>query len=258
VIKGSFLKAQSERSRAQNKTTPFLRRLVLSVVDRVAREHYAAAYPMKCLQTSSAVLRLLERLGINGVLCEGALCAALVHEDRTADGWGGFWGSNHHVWAMSQFGEIIDLSLSQIHRHPAIRRTDRLAPPAMWWNGDARGLSAIRHLPDNFFLRIGFNDEAGAADLALFEERVTQAFDQTILAKQVGDIAFAPLLENIDGAQALFERGDAWLKGAVALEQSGAPLPAWIVERQSALEAAARAGVAPASVLRGRPFRNET
>jgi hypothetical protein len=101
VIKTSFLEAQSAKSAAQKKTTSFLRRLVASVVDRAAHEHYGAAYSMKCLQTSHAVLLLLDRLKIGGVLCEGALCAALVYEETRADGWGGFWGANHHVWAMT-------------------------------------------------------------------------------------------------------------------------------------------------------------
>ena len=250
MIKTSFLEAQSAKSAAQNKTTPFLRRLVASVVDRAAHEQYGAAYAMKCLQTSHAVLLLLDRLNIGGVLCEGALCAALVHEDSRADGWGGFWGANHHVWAMTQFGEIVDLSISQMHRHSRSDRTDGIPCPPMWWDDKAFALPVIRHLPDNFFKTIAFSDETGAPDLAAFESRVRRIYEETLAGETVEQIAFGPLLENIDGARSLHRQGHKWLSRAIAFQERKIPLPRWVSEREAEMVAAAKSGAAPASMLR--------
>ena len=160
MIKSGFLEAQSAKSLAQKKTTPFLRRLIASTIDRAAQEHYGAAYAMKCVQTSHAVVRLLDQFEIGGRLCEGGLCAAMVHEDSRFDGWGGFWDGNHHVWAMTRFGELVDLSISQMHRHSGTGRTDAIPVPALWWDDKNAALPVIRYLPDNFFMNVAFSDEA--------------------------------------------------------------------------------------------------
>lgn len=85
MIKHRFIDAQVANSRAAQRTSPFLRRLVVMVVDREARTHYASAYPTKCVQTSVAVQRLLARLGITSRVLLGAFCAAeYYHEPNVA------------------------------------------------------------------------------------------------------------------------------------------------------------------------------
>jgi hypothetical protein len=253
VIKNSFLKAQAGKSLAQKRTTPFLRRLVASIVDRAARERYGDAYAMKCLQTSQAVLTLLDRVGIGGILCEGALCAALLYEDSRADGWGGFWGANHHVWAMTPFGEIVDLSVSAMHNHPRSGRKDGIASPAIWWDDKRSAPPVSRYLPDNFFRSIAFNDAAGAPDLAAFQTLVVEIFEATLLSGDIGQVGFEALLENMHSAEALRRQGHPWLARALAFQAMNPPLPTWISRREADIAAAARAGAAPASVLRPSP-----
>jgi hypothetical protein len=235
VIKSGFLEAQSAKSLAQKKTTPFLRRLIASTIDRAAQEHYGAAYPMKCVQTSHAVVRLLDQFKIGGRLCEGGLCAAMVHEDSRFDGWGGFWDGNHHVWAMTRFGELVDLSISQMHRHARAGRSDALAVPAMWWDDKSAALPVIRYLPDNFFMNVAFSDETAAADLESFENRVQQILEEKLERQDVHQVVFGALLENMDGARSLHKRGHPWLTRAIAFHNRKAPLPRWVAEREARL-----------------------
>lgn len=97
VIKDTFLRAQTRRSNASRKTTPFLRHLVASVVDDAAARFYGEGYALKCLQTSWATSRLLKKLGIKAGVVLGTFCAAEVYEDVSRFGWGGFWGEDHHL-----------------------------------------------------------------------------------------------------------------------------------------------------------------
>jgi hypothetical protein len=239
VIKSGFLEAQSAKSLAQKKTTPFLRRLIASTIDRAAREHYGAAYAMKCVQTSYAVVRLLDQFKIGGRLCEGGLCAAMVHEDSRFDGWGGFWDGNHHVWAMTRFGELVDLSISQMHRHSEAGRADVIPVPALWWDDKSAALPVIRYLPDKFFMNVAFDDDTAAPDLAVFESRVQHILEEQLERLDVHQVVFGALLENMDGARGLHKRGHPWLTRAIAFHNRKAPLPRWVAEREAKLIAAA-------------------
>ena len=132
MIKKRFIGRQIEKSAAGKRTTPFLRRLVFQTVDAVSRSHYAKDYSMKCGQTAAATKMLLAKMGIDSRLTMGAVCFPKILWGGQFAGWTGFWDADYHVWLETEFNEIVDLSISQLHDHP--RTIEReMQTPAIWW-----------------------------------------------------------------------------------------------------------------------------
>ncbi|HEX7759700.1 MAG TPA: hypothetical protein VF459_09370 [Caulobacteraceae bacterium] len=251
MIKPSFLRAQVAKSRISRRTTPFLRRLVGSVVDKTAHEHYGAAYPTKCLQTAWGVQVLLRRLGLESRLWMGAFCAAEIFAAWGHDGWGGFWDQDHHIWLTTEFNEIVDLSVAQMHGHPRSRRDDGVAMPPLWWDDVGTWPQVIRYLPDSP-IRVGFTDPADTADLTAFETKLLWTFDQILARRRLDEIEFGPFLDNVDGMNRLHQAGHPWLVRGTAFIDRRVAFPAWIREREAELIAGIRAGIRAPSRLAHR------
>lgn len=247
MIKKSFIKKQVEKAARLGVTPPVLRQLVFSVVDQVAREHYGEQYPLKCLQTAAAIQQVLSEIGIQSNLWCGAVCFAEVFEDVPDIIWGGFWDQDHHIWVVTEFKEYVDLSISQLHRHPRSRRADGTPIPAVWWDDITQWPRAIRYLPDSP-IRIGLQNE-DAADLAHFLQRVQQAFLKLLAEGEVDIVKFTPLLTGPSAMNDLYEQGLAWAVRSFIVQERNIPFPAWIAEREDELWNAWSAGrMAPSRI----------
>jgi hypothetical protein len=233
VIKRAFLKKQVARSKHDRRTTPFLRRLIFSVVDREARRRYAANYCMRCFPCSAAIAMLLKQIGIQSGIVAGAFCIAEVFDDPRHLSWGGFWDRDHHVWVMTEFGEVIDLSVSQLHRHPRSARDDAIATPAIWWSDSGIMPPIFRYLPDSVVHAVA--DPVEAIDLDEFKIMVGLEFDRVLATSEVADIAFGSILDCMETLQAIKDAGDAWATKAFVIQRCGLPFPRWIVERETEL-----------------------
>lgn len=249
MIKPAFLNAQKAKA-ASGRTPPFLRRLAAGVVDRVALAHYDAAYSMKCLQTAHAVGQVLKRFGVDSQLWMGAFCAAEVYEAPGHQGWGGFWGDDHHVWLYTANSELVDLSVAQMHRHPASRRADGIAMPPLWWDDVAALPPVIRYLPDSPG-RIEFPDAKDVEDLKIFIGLVMAELDRVLAEDEVEQVTFGPMLSSIADMDTLTDQGHPWLVRAIAFQERASRFPPWIEHRHEELTAAWRSGVAAPSRLRG-------
>ncbi|GGL35612.1 hypothetical protein [Caulobacter rhizosphaerae] len=244
MIKPTFLKAQMAKA-AAGRTPPFLRRLTAGVVDRVATAHYGQAYAMKCLQTAHAVGEVLKRFGVGSQIWLGAFCAAEVFETSGFQGWGGFWGQDHHAWLYTANHELVDLSVAHMHRHPRASRKDGIPMPPVWWDDVSSWPPVLRYLPDSP-AKIGFPDPRDAADLKMFMSLVMVELDRVLAEDEVDDVTFGPILSGLDAMDALTERGHPWLVRAIEFQDRGARFPLWIEQRHQELLAAWAGGyVAP-------------
>ncbi len=136
MVKPSFLNAQRDRSLRQRRTTPFLRRLCLGVADKALRIHYGDNYSDKCLQATLAVFAVLQRVGLKAEVIIGEVCTVEtrdIGDGRYAAKWSGFWGEHHHHWCLTEFGEIADLSISQLSLHAKCSEDGWRSPPPVWW-----------------------------------------------------------------------------------------------------------------------------
>lgn len=233
MIKPAFLKKQVERSKRRRRTTPFLRRLIFSVVDNEARRRYADKYCMRCFQCSAAIVMLLKHLGIQSSMVAGAFCIAEVFDDVRDLRWGGFWDRDHHVWAMSEFGEVIDLSIGQLHRHPRGTRDDAIPTPPIWWTDAGVMPPIFRYLPDTVVHALA--DPTEIADLNEFKIAVRSKLHQVLETFEVAEITFGPVVDCVDTLQAMMDARDRWATNAFAVQEYDLPFPPWIAEREAEL-----------------------
>lgn len=196
---------------------------------------------MKCLQTAAAAQTLLEISGIKSDLWMGAVCFAEAFEQPGVVTWAGFWNHDHHVWLLTEFRELADLSIAQMHMHPNRNRDDGIPVLPIWWDDIEEWPSVIRYLPDGL-VKIGFVDPADIADLTNFLAKVCNRFDETLRLGSVSNVNFGPILANVKMMEILYEQNHPWLVRAIDFSERGVPFPLWIRKREAELTAASRLG----------------
>ena len=233
MIKKGFLQKQVQSSRRDKRTTPFLRRFVLSIVEEALQGHYGNESPEKCLQSSLAIQLVLYRLGINSKPCLGAACFAQAYKNAPyRTGWAGFWGEDHHVWLMTEFRELVDLTISQLHRHPAFSRSDGEPVPPLWWDDLGSWPNTIRYVPDGLLSPDNkFETREADDDLKAFKAYVIETMTRYMALQDVQNVSFGPILENEDSMNALYQQGHPYLVKTYVVHQRGLPFPPWIQQR---------------------------
>ena len=233
--------------RTQRRTAPFVQHLVMQIVDEAARSHYPNDYPMKCLQTAGAIQHVLLKLGITAQLYAGAVCFTKVDPSGKFVGWTGFWDTDHHIWLHTEFEEIVDLSVSQLHLHP-VTQGEELPLPAIWWNY-REGLPPIfKYLPDVPVAKIEMIDPDQSIYVE-FLKHVDSLFDEYLSNRSPGDILFTRLLSYTGQLNEWTEAGDPWLNGSLEILNVEKPHPQWMIEREAEISAAYAKGKAPKSRL---------
>jgi len=237
-----------EKTHKEGSTSLFLRHLVFQIVDEAARAFYKDDYAMKCQQTAGAAKRLLDRLEIESTLIVGATCFAKVGLDGELKGWTGFFGDEYHVWLQTEFHEIVDLSISQLYRHPRTRISE-LPVPAIWWDQRAGCPPLFSYLIDHAIDRVEFDDTDEQEKYETFVKAVEERCDKTLACASINDVDFSNLLTCLDQLNRWTEEGRLWPTGALKILDLPDHLPAWMRDRQTEIERALNAGKAPKSRL---------
>jgi hypothetical protein len=237
MIKKGFLQKQVQGSRGDKHTTPFLRRFVLSIVEEALRGRYGGESPEKCLQASLAIQLVLDQLGISSKVCEGAVCFAQAYKNAPQEiRWVGFWGEDHHYWLMTEFRELVDLPISQIHLHPAFSRSDGETIPALWWNDLGSWPNTIRYIPAGLLSPDSkFENREDEDDQKAFEALVIETMNRYMARYDVDNISFGPILENEDSLNSLYQQGHPYLVKTYIAHQQAIPFPPWIQQRLAEL-----------------------
>ena len=232
MISDGHLKEEASRSILTGHTTPFLRELILSVVDHALRNHYADEYSIKCLQSSVAIQALLKHIGIKSDIWIGATCYAKVSTSDVPRGWNGFWDEDHHVWVTTQFHELVDLTIKEMHKHPA-RTDDQLPVPALWWDEITSWPSVIKYLPEG---RVSIDlPKEDAEDLEAFQGLVMRTFEDYQATKTPKEVIFQPILMGPRSMNELHAAGNPWVRGSLVFQEMNIPHPPWIARREREL-----------------------
>ncbi len=250
MISGEIIQSQIDKTREVERTALFLQHLVIQIVDETARAHYAEDYSMKCLQTSAAVQHLLKKIGIKSTLIAGAACFAKVGLDGKLTGWTGFWGDDPHVWLQTEFHEIVDLSISELHQHPRTR-TPELPLPAIWWDQREGCPPLFCYLLDEAFHDV-LLAAAEQEKYEMFIKAVDKRYDETLATAALDDIGFPSLLTCLHQLNQWAEEGRAWPVGALAIMDDGIPFPPWITDRKAEVDEALAKGEWPKSRLQNQ------
>lgn len=235
LISQGRLDEELAASKAVRRTSPFLQELTFQVVDAALTAHYPKDHAIRCLQAAAGVQRVLSALGIAARLYGDALCVAEVSALGIVT-WGGYWGTDHHIWAVTQFNETVDLALSRLHLHPSKVGFGFIAVPAFWWQEE--GLpETILYLP-NAAIVPSLPPEEDAVYKA-FLARVDTILAATIAAGRVG---YAPILRNAQSFRDLLLARDPWVLATMPFygrREPPVPFPTWVEARLKELEAKA-------------------
>lgn len=251
MIKRQFIKKQIQKSHHTRCTSTFLRRLIFQTVDIVTRAYYGNNYCMKCSQTSAVLQMLLATFDIQSRLTFGAVCVPKILATGQFGGWTGFWDKDHHVWLETEFGEVVDLSISQLHEHPKTSFRE-LQTPAIWWNQRHGWPPIICYLFDTQVDGIDFGGSEDQTSYECFTDKVQTAFSTVLADEFVQDIAYSPLLGDVDQLNSWTEECDPWATGALRVLEYQIAFPEWIIDRQREIELALDQGKLPESRLSDR------
>ena len=258
MIKRQFVEKQVRKSVGNKCTSTFLRKLVFQTVDSVARAHYGHDYAMKCVQTAAASRMLLEELGVKSQLMAGAVCVPKMLPNGNFNGWTGYWGDEHHVWLETEFNEVADLSISQLHEHPGTSVRE-MQTPAIWWNRRNGWPPIIRYMSDSPFGGILLSDVEEQASCERFLVSVRDEFASSMRNNIVNDVVFAPLLGDVEQLNVWTENRHPWAIGALSVLRGAIPMPVWVTDRDKEITLALSQGKWPKSRLSDRDnlFANE-
>ncbi|HIF9244650.1 TPA: hypothetical protein ACX6Q3_003313 [Photobacterium damselae] len=234
MIKKAFLDKQAIKAQNERRTPNFLRRLCFTVVENVLRQHYSDSYSMRCLQASLAIASILKKVGIRSQAYTGEVCVSQVFLDnRIAPSWNGFWGDDHHVWLMTEFGELIDLTIKYLHLHPATRGNKQLEMPAIWWSDASRWPNIIKYLPQGpIAVKLPIEE---MIDLEVFQIKVDQELSQFMKSNSVQRVVFSPVLYGPESMNDLYSQGNPWVVKSAELQSSVLPYPQRVIEREREL-----------------------
>jgi hypothetical protein len=230
MIADEFLQEQVAESKANRETTPFLRRFVLRIVDQSLRDIFGDNYSIRCLQSSIAIQTLLSEFGIGSRVFSGAVCLSRATKgDPFQLGWAGFWGDDRHAWVATDFVEFVDLTISQVHLHPASSHDTDEAIPAIWWHPADIWPPIIKYLPEGEAQPDLPPDEAN--ELERLITRLHEVKEQVMRTCDPKDSLFEPILYGPKHLQEMVAAGYPWLVKSLQIQRQGIPMPDWVINR---------------------------
>lgn len=224
-------KKEVHKTKASKKTTTELKQYIFSLVNTQLVAHYGTNYSDRCLQACLGIARVLNHYGIKSTLLEGSVCIPRLggHGDF---GWHGFWGDHHHYWLITEFQELIDLSVHQINIHSAFKGNPLISPPPIWW-------SKISTMPD-FLVYLPLEGFGTATDVQLenIEENQQLQIYLTSIQESLEDKPYA-LYDNrfqhiLTGHEDLLDKiklKDEWATGCLNHSFLNPDLPQWFEEK---------------------------
>jgi hypothetical protein len=236
VIDRDILRAAVYDSNTERGSTRLVRQFTFRVVDRALRRVYGDDYSTLCLQSSAAIQKVLEGLKIRSKLIQGHACLGKATVGEQFDiGWAGFWGEDHHVWVETQFDEYADLTISQLHLHPAKTTRDEPIPP-IWWHSARMWPPTIKYLP-----LAGVTPDLEGKEREEFDELMRilpEVTEEVIQTCSESELRSAPILLGPAHMNRLVDQGHPWIKKTLLLHQQNIPLPAWVQNRMDEMKRA--------------------
>jgi len=213
-----------------------LQHWVLTIVHKAMVDFYGKDYSTRCMECAMGVHRVLAKYDLAGPITMGALCIPMITPDQLLWGWAGFWGLDHHFWATTKKGEIVDLAMSQNHLHPKTSQKNQMQPPAVWFSVKRDWPDVIMHMPQVFLsAAVSENDQATMEKYLERIDRIEVSMRRRKLREV--DVAFsgAALVSGLPDFDRLMGEGDPWCSRAHHF--FNIPKPKWVADRIEELRA---------------------
>lgn len=229
----SILENEFSTSKSTNQISDKLKKVMFCVVSRTLSKVYGENYSTRCLQSSIGIMSIFEMFEIKSLIVEGAVCFATVYGDNPYKfGWSGFWGQDHHYWVMSQFSDIIDLSISQLHIHPSKKISNQTPLLPVWWSPVDVMPSIFRYLPKIYGkAKVGLEGE---------EKRLLEEFKRQLRIEiesgvvNIEDIENTNILTGLHKLDELYVDGNIWIRTVLEINEMLA-FPEWIQKEEKRL-----------------------
>lgn len=214
-------------SKANGQTTHALREYILGVVAEALSRHYDGNYSMRCFQSSILIKDILDDLGIRSQIVSGAVCLPCVMGVQPYRlTWKGFWDVDHHIWLMTEFYEVVDLTISQLHLHPINLEPDTHAIPPFWWHPGDYMPSLFKYLPSL---------ERPELENSAHEDLVELKKVLQVLIKEKRARNIRPILYDSATMNTLLDEKNHWAIGCLMIQDMNIALPDWIIRREQQL-----------------------
>lgn len=144
-------------------------------------------------------------------------------------------GNDHHLWVTTEYGETIDLTITQLHLHPVSIRNDAHPIPALWCQNPDEMFSLLKYLPRRWGILAPKlpPDEMEALD-RVRNNSLMLCREELILESQQERPSF-PILYNTLVLEHLKQAGHPWVSQAYYFLKRNIPLPAWVAQRETIL-----------------------
>ena len=247
-MSGFDIKQEAKISRKKRKTTLPLRDYIFSVVDETNLEVFGERSSFKCAQTALATASLLSKYGIKTVYILGSTCVPKISTDLSIMSWHGFWGDDHHYWVMTEFGEIVDLSMAYLHLHPQ-EKLSLLEMPPVWidtnqgiptcfkyFHSECFNLDYSEGRPETIFL--DDNDKTATTSPEQEFAEYWAVFERNFLKKDKTYVSRFPCHISEDITEdALHISKSAYLNAIPKFLNENIEFPRWILQREAELMA---------------------
>jgi hypothetical protein len=232
MISANFISEQIKKSKSERRTSSFIRNFVFYIVDKALKEQYGENYSVRCLQSSAGIQRMLQKFDIESKLYTSSFCTIeiLIEGDKTEWAWGGFWDKDHHVIAVSEYSDLIDLSISQLYQHPGSGIKNAIPIPALWWTPLNNWPMHIKYLPES-----PVAIELPPEEMNKFNNylnRVDEIADEALQKINSEDVNFTPMITGIDSLNKMTEDGNLWLILCRRIVEQGIKYPEWIINKE--------------------------
>ncbi|MFT3684396.1 MAG: hypothetical protein QM783_05615 [Phycisphaerales bacterium] len=185
-----------------------------------------------CLQLSIVLQSLLARWGIASRIFGGSMCCIHSNAAGTAFGWGGFWDKDHHVWLVTEFGELVDYSIRYCHLHPGRSRDDYLAIPPLWFKSPLPTI--FWYVPEGVLggTELPAEEQSQLDALPAEAGRIANILLDTLEATDLGT---NNILFGIHSLDEFWKRRDPWTLAANRLVPLLGRPPDWMLNRAKEL-----------------------
>jgi hypothetical protein len=165
----------------------------------------------------------------------GSVCVIEIFKENEKINWqwGGFWNEEHHIFAISEFSDLIDLTISQLHLHPNSENRNFFPLLPFWWSPLTKWPPLIKYIPEkNAELHL---NEREMSEIENFLATVSKTADELKTNMQIEEIEQFPLLTGSDSLNYYTEQGNEWLVWAKKIAYKGISLPEAIIEKERAV-----------------------
>jgi len=233
VVAKDFLREEFSLSNEQNEITLNLKKAIFCIIHKALVKHYGDNYSVRCLQSTYGIMTIMDYFGVRSVLVEGAACFGLVYgKNPYRITWGGFWNNDHHYWLVSQYGDIIDFTVSQLHLHPAEKYADQIPILPIWWSPIGVAPPIFRYLQKVFGKPLDMLEAEESAKLKEFNEYILNHIEEGTLDSN--ELDKIDILTGPEKFQQLYLQKNTWIHVFIEKHKE-LEWPDWILQREQEL-----------------------